>query len=360
MNITLNQVNTLPVRTWKWLGVNGTAVEEPIPAEFLPWESKPLSLPNGVQQENGAFDGADEIETGMGQEAENFVKQNHNAGIHLTVENGVKIQEPLLLDYLLQESCPTLADYNTIYAKENSQITVVMHYHSQGDASVFHGSLTKIFAEKGATVRLVQVQLLDDTAFHFDDVGVIIKENAHVEVIHIELGARKLFSGCKAILAERRSRFESETIYLGDKSRIIDMNYVAQHIGRETESEIHANGALLDESQKIYRGTIDFVRGAAYSVGHEGEYTLLFSPRVRNRTAPLILCGEENVEGQHAASIGKIDQTKLFYLMSRGLSEAQAKQIVIEAQFTPAIEKISVEALQDSVRHWLKERMGME
>ncbi|MFR1804674.1 MAG: SufB/SufD family protein, partial [Faecalispora jeddahensis] len=171
-------------------------------------------------------------------------------------------------------------------------------------------------------------------------------------------GAHKIFSGCKARLEERRCRFEAETIYLGDKSRIIDMNYVAQHIGKETESEIHANGALLDESQKIYRGTIDFLRGAAYSVGHESEYTLLFSPRVRNRTAPLILCGEENVEGQHAASIGKIDPGKLFYLMSRGLSEPQAKQIVIEAQFTPALEKIPEEALRESVHDWLKERMS--
>lgn len=102
------------------------------------------------------------------------------------------------------------------------------------------------------------------------------------------------------------------------------------------------------------------MKGAAYSVGHESEYTLLFSPRVRNRTAPLILCGEENVEGQHAASIGKIDQNKLFYLMSRGLSESLAKQIVIEAQFTPALEKIPEDALRDSVHEWLRERLGME
>lgn len=359
MNITLNQVNQLPVRTWKWLGVNGTAVEEPIPGAFTAWEVKSPALPHGITQAADAFDGADTIETGMGKQAQDFVLQNRSAGLHLIAENGAQAKEPVVLEYLLDGSCPTLADYNTIYAKENSEVTLVITYRSKGDANVFHAGLTKIVAERGAHVRLIQVQLFHDDAFHFDDVGVLVKENALVEVTHVELGAHTLFAGCHAKLLERRARFEAETIYLGDKARVIDMNYVAQHIGRETESEIHANGALLDESQKIYRGTIDFVRDAAYSVGHESEYTLLFSPRVRNRTAPLILCGEENVEGQHAASIGKIDPDKLFYLMSRGLSEPQSKQIVIEAQFTPALEKIPEESLRESVHSWLKERMGM-
>lgn len=358
MNITLNNINLLPVKTWRWLGVNGTEIVEEIPGLFVPQETA-LQLPQGVTSSPTAFDGADDIATGMGKDAEIFVTENRSAGIHLTVEAGVKVEEPFFIDYTLGEACSALADYNTIYAKENSRVTVVIDYRSQGDATVFHGSLTKIFAERGAHVQLVQIQLLNDNAVHFDNVGVIVKEEARVEVTHIELGSGKVYSGCRAKLEERRSRYEAETIYLGDKNRQFDMNYVAEHIGRETESEIHANGALLDESQKIYRGTIDFVRGAAYSVGHESEFTLLFSPKVRNRTAPLILCGEENVEGQHAASIGKIDQNKLFYLMSRGLSETQAKQIVIEAQFTPALEKIPDEARRESVSAWLKERIGI-
>lgn len=60
---------------------------------------------------------------------------------------------------------------------------------------------------------------------------------------------------------------------------------------------------------------------------------LLFSPNARNRTAPLILCGEEEVEGQHAASVGRLDENKLYYLRSRGLSEAQARRLMVDARF---------------------------
>ena len=66
--------------------------------------------------------------------------------------------------------------------------------------------------------------------------------------------------------------------------------------------------------------------------------------------APLILCGEEEVEGQHAASIGRLDEEKLYYLRSRGLSEAQARRLMVDARFAPALDKIPLETLRDEVR----------
>lgn len=88
---------------------------------------------------------------------------------------------------------------------------------------------------------------------------------------------------------------------------------------------------------------------------------LLFSPSARNRTAPLILCGEEEVEGQHAASVGRLDENKLYYLRSRGLSEAQARPaLMVDARFAPAIDKIPLDSLQDEVRENVARRLNDE
>ena len=84
---------------------------------------------------------------------------------------------------------------------------------------------------------------------------------------------------------------------------------------------------------------------------------LLFSPTARNRTAPLILCGEEEVEGQHAASIGRLDEEKLYYLRSRGLSEAQARRLMVDARFAPALDKIPLEALRTEVQEEAARRL---
>ena len=70
--------------------------------------------------------------------------------------------------------------------------------------------------------------------------------------------------------------------------------------------------------------------------------------------------GEEEVEGQHAASIGRLDEAKLYYLRSRGLSEAQARRLMVDARFAPAIDKIPLDSLQDEVRENVARRLNDE
>ena len=344
MEEQLKNINTLPALTWNQLGVNRAVFlaqrpETPVPAVLPELFAK--------------------VETGMGHAAEDFAVQNCTAFQTVEVPENTEQQQASVFAYEFAAEKPVV-DVTLIHAKAGSKVTVLQAYTSKDETACFHGGLTKIVADKGADVRLVQVQLLNDSSRHFDDVSVLLGDGAHVEVVQAELGAARAFAGCLALLAGYQSRFDADTIYFGDGSRKLDFNYIARHTGKKTVSEMHAAGALLGASDKIYRGTIDFIRGAARSTGHEAEETLLFSPQARNRTVPLILCSEEDVEGQHAATIGKINAARLFYLKSRGLTEAQAKQLVIEAQFAPVAAKIPDEALQSAVKAYLGRRMQLD
>ena len=223
-----------------------------------------------------------------------------------------------------------------------------------------HAGLTKIIAENGATVRLFQVQMLDKQSHHFSDVGVTVGAGAKVEIYQAELGGAQAFAGGLAELSGYQGRFTADTVYFGDAERKIDLNYVARHTGKKTRSQMRAAGALFAGSDKIYRGTLDFRNGAAKAVGHETEETLLFSPAARNRTVPLILCDEEDVEGQHAASIGRMSPARQFYLQSRGLSEAQIKQLAVEAMFAPLVDKLPDEKLRQQVRVYLGRSIAID
>ena len=81
----------------------------------------------------------------------------------------------------------------------------------------------------------------------------------------------------------------------------------------------------MDAAEKIFRGTIDFVRGSADSVGAETEQVLLLGDDVVNKTIPVILCAEENVQGSHGAAIGELDEETLFYFGARGMDRTQQK-----------------------------------
>ncbi|MCF0135619.1 MAG: SufD family Fe-S cluster assembly protein, partial [Lachnospiraceae bacterium] len=87
----------------------------------------------------------------------------------------------------------------------------------------------------------------------------------------------------------------------------------------------------------IFRGTIDFRRGCSGAKGSENENVLLIDDTVRNQTLPVILCSEEDVEGTHGASIGKLDESLLFYLQTRGLSEDQVYEMMAASRIAAVV-----------------------
>ena len=207
---------------------------------------------------------------------------------------------------------------------------------------------------------MVQVQLLGNRARRWNAVAIEQGTSARVEQVRIELGGSVVACGARTLLNHNKCEYDLDAVYFGHSNDVLDFNDVSVHTGMDTLCEMHTAGVLTGNADKILRGTVDFQRGAKRGVGHESEDVLLFSPSARNRTAPLILCGEEEVEGQHAASVGRLDENKLYYLRSRGLSEAQARRLMVDARFAPAIDKIPLDSLQDEVRENVARRLNDE
>ena len=127
------------------------------------------------------------------------------------------------------------------------------------------------------------------------------------------------------------------------------MNYVARHTGKRTVSNMETNGILEDSACKLFRGSIDFKPGCSGAKGDEKETVLLLGDNVVNQTIPLILCSEEDVEGNHGASIGNLDEKTMFYLKSRGFSEKAAQNMVARARIDSICEKIADEYVREKV-----------
>ena len=201
---------------------------------------------------------------------------------------------------------------------------------------------TALHVEKDAKVRLVQIQnAAQDSLLRLETSGECA-ENGQVELIQFELNGNG-------------AGFTAGIGYLGQKQQTVDMNLVVNHWGQKTTSEINAAGALKDDAQKIFRGTIDFKKGSAGSVGSEQETVLMLGDGVVNKTVPLILCAEENVVGNHGATIGELDEDTLFYFESRGISAAEAENIMARAAIERLARTIEDEAAQAAILSELEE-----
>ena len=231
-----------------------------------------------------------------------------------------------------------------LLAKQNCEMTVFQYFDDRTAAEqtkdARSGIRNRIRAEKGAYIKLVQVFLGGEREEILNDIGAVLEENAELEVDQIFLGGKKTVSGVLAQLRGRKSSFTSNIAYDIGQDERLDLNLIAKHIGKKTEAQMDVKGVLREGAHKLLRATVDFIPGCSGSVGKENEEVLLMDEEVVNQTVPLILCGEEDVEGAHGASIGRINEEYLFYLKSRGIPEKQIYEMLANARIETVLGKI--------------------
>lgn len=266
------QINKLPVNTWNRLGVNYAEVE---------WE-----------------------ETAPAKQS-------------ITVKSG-EAPEPFRLDF------SEAGDSEVFFtAEENSSITVYELHRSN--------SAVKLSFDIGKNASVKLVQLLNPTEKLRHETFANCSKGGKFQIMTIMTGDGDIYSDNRTELEGDSSSINAEVAYLGKNSQTIDYNIAVNHWGKDTHSEINAAGALMDSAKKVFRGTIDFKTGSSDSKGSENETVIMLGDDVVNKTVPLILCSEENVEGSHGATIGELDDDTLFYFESRGIGREEAERIMAYA-----------------------------
>ena len=197
----------------------------------------------------------------------------------------------------------------------------------------------------GGTLRLIQLRRGGaETAV--SDLRVRCGENARFEWYRVVLGGAATYDSCSVELAGDGSSFAAELGYrLGGAERL-DVNCEAIHTGKRTQSAIRASGALSERAFKLLRGTIDLRRGCAGAVGNEYEDALLMDETVRSQSVPVILCAEEDVEGNHGATIGRPDETLVYYLESRGMTREAICGLLAKAKLDAVLRRLPDGALR--------------
>ena len=242
-----------------------------------------------------------------------------------------------------------------LHIPKDCQMNVAVYCTSKEEETKPFFLQLKIYAQENAKLDLTVVQTVKKNLSVFSDIGGILEKNAAVNLVKMELGGKEIYSGAYMNLKGDSSSFQAHIGYLGEGKQHLDMNYVARHYGKKTQSLMESNGVLNDEAFKLFRGTIDFVKGCPGSTGNEKEDVLLLGEGVVNQTIPLILCAEEDVEGNHGASIGELDEKTLFYLMSRGFSKEAAKKMIARARLEAVAAQITEDSVREKTRKYLEE-----
>ena len=324
-------VNRLPALTWNWLKMNAARLEANAPTVG--------AAPSFVQTAQLARSSAAQdwaMETGMGTDVDRFLA--NSPAEYLTLGENEVMDAPAVITYTYQPGTPA-GDRLYLEAKAGStmQVAVILRNETAGEGLA--ALQIKIKAEAGAVVKL--------------DIGTTCADGASFELTKLELGSGKLYAGAAADLIGKGSNFTARIGYLGQGEQRLDMNYVARHRGKKTTCEMDSTGVLAGKAFKLFRGSIDLLPGGSGAKGQEQENVLLLGDGVVNQTIPLILCGEEDVEGNHGATIGRLDEKMLFYLASRGIPEEAARSLLARARIEAVVDLLP-EALAEEAHKFME------
>lgn len=290
-----------------------------------------------------ACDIANDFETGVGADMRAYLNFLAGGTAVLATEEGEEAEATIRVTTHEGEASGASID---IVAAPNSTFSIALSLDSDADAPAFMGSTMRVFAGAGARVDITVYLTASDAVTCVEDSGFVLDKDARVSVRHVVLGGGFTATGLAADLRGDRSRIDVNTSYLASGTQQRDFNYIIRHRGRKTVSNMDANGVLTGTSKKCLRGTIDLIHGAKGAEGNERETVLLASKGVDNKTVPNILCDEDDVAGNHGATIGHVRPDQLFYAACRGLSQEQTEALFLSAK----LEDAALQAPNDAAR----------
>lgn len=324
------RVNRLPVPTFRYLHVNDAEAD---PGDLRP-AAPDVTVPDGAElhQTAAAFPEQTALTEALRAAGTPCTEITGNAGAPVRVtlsENGSAAFS------VRAERGAVLRVIQVITAAQSAHQTVIS---ADADAQV---KLTRVFLGADAVCGL-HVSLADRSLLTLTDVC---------------LGSGKTVSGIRVQMNGKDAQMHAAVGYLLGGSAKLDLNLHAVHSGRRSESDIDVRGVLRDTAQKIFRGTIDFMQGASGAKGREREDVLLMHPGVVNRTVPVILCAEEDVEGEHGASVGQLDPQQVFYMQSRGIPQEKIGGIIAQSRLSGILRSIGDAETEKLVRRALGEEV---
>lgn len=333
-NVLINRANVPAAQTWNRLRANSLSVTVPNHADagtvYLP-------LPRLFER----------IECGMGQEVTDYVESQAFKSDFYNVPARTKREEPIVVAVsAAQNQCANTG----IIVREGAEATVVIAAFAgdvDGDAPAGNdandsalptsAALTRIVVEAGAKLHLIEMLGVNEGQQHLESVGLEIHQNAAVDVKQYALGGSTIGLGLTANLVGARARLDLNNRYHATHEETLDINHLVRMRGTSTRAQLTESGVLNEEAKKTLRATIDLVRGAKDAQGNEIETVMILGDDVVNKTMPVILCDEDDVAGNHGATIGSVSPEQLDYLAARGLSRQAAEQLFIRALFEDAI-----------------------
>jgi len=282
-------------------------------------------------------------------------------GIFLYVPKGVVVKTPLHSLYWGAGEGNAFINHVVIWLEDGAQATFVHESASaqtQVNGQILHAGIVEIHVGKGAHLNFVELQSWGESVWSFSRERAQVLGDGKLDWIYGAMGTHLSKNFSDIDLVEPGAVCRMSGFYFANGDQHLDHDTQQNHLAKHTTSDLLYKGAVLDKSRSEWQGMIYVAPGAVGADGYQANRNLILSKGAHADSIPGLEILADDVRCTHGATVGKIDENEIFYLLSRGIPRKEAEQLIVMGFFAQILERVPFEGVQRRFTQAIREKMA--
>lgn len=267
-----------------------------------------------------------------------------SGGTFIYVPKGVKVEMPLQAYFRMNAKSGGQFEHTLIIVDEGAEVQYIEGCSApQYASSSLHAGCVEIFVHKGARARYSSIENWSKNTFNLNTKRAIVDEHAVMEWVNGNMGSCVTMLYPCSILKGKNAKSDYLGVAFAGKGQHQDTGCKMYHAAPNTTSTIRAKSISKDGGITVYRGLLKVAKGAIGAKAKVECDALMLDNISKSDTIPYTEINENKVDVGHEATVGKISDAAIFYLMSRGISEEHAAQMIVSGFIEPVVKALPLE-----------------
>lgn len=274
-----------------------------------------------------------------------------NGGVFIYVPKDVIIEEPIQSVVLHDDASASLFNHVLVVADEGSEVTFVENYFSNLDSSSEKiNVISEVIANNNAKITYGSVDFLPKEMTGYVNRRGVAFDDANIDWALGLMNDSNIIYDNTTYLMGDRSESELKIVHVGRGEQSSNFTTQIIHYGKESNGHILKHGVMKDKASSIFNGIGYIKHGATKADAQQESRVLMLSGDARGDANPILLIDEDDVTAGHAASVGRVDELQLFYLMSRGIDKKEAERLVIHGFLDAVVSALPIEKVKKQLK----------
>jgi len=238
-----------------------------------------------------------------------------------------------------------------------SEADVILNFVGDNDNYYLTNINTAVQLDENSNLNLFKIQNESKKSFHFDNINISQSANSTLNHFNISFGGKLSRNGLSSNLIGEGAECNFNGLYIANENQHVDNHTFVNHAVANCNSNETYKGILDDLSRGVFNGKIVVAKDAQKTNAYQSNKTILLSDKSRIDTKPQLEIFADDVKCSHGATVGRLDEQALFYIISRGIPSDLAKSMLIRAFANDVIEKVNLSELKEQLNHMIFENL---